>query len=89
MEQLSADQRKLLELAYFEEMGVREAARFLDWHSSKAQRCHESARRRIQELLGVESLDELEIPSGWRPGSRWPVDAPRFSLAGGNRGCGR
>ncbi len=64
IEQLSTDQRKLLELAYFEEMGVREAGRFLGWHSSKAQRCHESARRRIQELLGVESLDELEIPIG-------------------------
>ena len=78
VEQLSADQRKLLELAYFEEMGVREAARFLGWHSSKAQRCHESARRRIQELLGVESLDELEIVVGL---AAWLSLASRRSAA--------
>ncbi len=78
VERLSAEQRRLLELAYFEEMGVREAARFLGWHSSKAQRCHESARRRIQELLGVESLDELEIPIGL---AAWLSLASRRSAA--------
>jgi len=78
VEQLSADQRKLLELAYFEEMGVREAARFLGWHSSRAQRCHESARRRVQELLGVDSLDELEIPIGL---AAWLSLASRRSAA--------
>ena len=64
VEQLSIDQRRLIELAYFEEMPVREAARMLDWHPSKAQRCHESARKRLYELLGVQSLDELEIEVG-------------------------
>jgi RNA polymerase sigma factor (sigma-70 family) len=64
VEQLPADEQRLLELAYFEEMPVREAARQLDWHPSKAQRCHEAARRRLHELLGVESLDELEVDVG-------------------------
>jgi hypothetical protein len=64
VEQLPADEQRLLELAYFEEMPVREAARQLDWHPSKAQRCHEAARRRLHELLGVESLDELEVIVG-------------------------
>jgi RNA polymerase sigma factor (sigma-70 family) len=64
VEQLPADEQRLLELAYFEEMPVREAARQLDWHPSKAQRCHEAARRRLHELLGVESLDELEVEVG-------------------------
>jgi RNA polymerase sigma factor (sigma-70 family) len=64
VEQLPDDEQRLLELAYFEEMPVREAARQLDWHPSKAQRCHEAARRRLHELLGVDSLDELEVEVG-------------------------
>jgi RNA polymerase sigma factor (sigma-70 family) len=64
VDQLSADEQRLLALAYFEDMAVREAARQLDWHPSKAQRCHESARRRLHELLGVDSLDELELDVG-------------------------
>jgi RNA polymerase sigma factor (sigma-70 family) len=64
IEQLSVEERRLLELAYFEGMAVREAARELHWHPSKAQRCHEAARRRLHELLGVESVDELEIEVG-------------------------
>jgi RNA polymerase sigma factor (sigma-70 family) len=61
---LSADQRRLLALAYFEDMSVREAGRQLNWHSSKVQRCHNAARKRLRALLGVESLDELEIIVG-------------------------
>ncbi len=61
VEELSADQRRLLALAYFEGMPVREAGRQLGWHASKAQRAHEGARRRLHELLGVESSDELVI----------------------------
>ncbi len=64
MGQLSHDQRTLIELSYFEGMSVREAGRFLGWHSSKAQRCHESALRRLQEALGVEDIDELAIEIG-------------------------
>jgi RNA polymerase sigma factor (sigma-70 family) len=62
--QLSVEERQLLELAYFEGMAVREAARELHWHPSKAQRCHEAARRRLHDLLGVDSLDELELDVG-------------------------
>ncbi|MGN6258340.1 MAG: RNA polymerase sigma factor [Solirubrobacterales bacterium] len=64
VDQLSEPERRLLELAYFEGLAVREAARHLHWHPSKAQRCHEAARRRLHELLGVESLDELELDIG-------------------------
>lgn len=64
VEQLTEDQRKLIELAYFEQMSVREAARLLNWHSSKAQRCHEAARDKLHKLLGVQSGDELQVEIG-------------------------
>jgi len=64
VEQLTKDERKLIELAYFEQMSVREAARVLRWHPSKAQRCHRSARKRLQELLGIKSVDDLQIEIG-------------------------
>jgi RNA polymerase sigma factor (sigma-70 family) len=64
VEQLSEDERRLLELAYFEGYAVREAARKLDWHPSKAQRCHRTARKHLHQLLGVDSLDQLEIEVG-------------------------
>ncbi len=62
--QLSEDERRLLELSYFEGLAVREVARVLDWHPSKAQRCHEAAQKHLHKLLGVESLDELIIEIG-------------------------
>ncbi len=64
VEELSADQRRLLALAYFEGMPIREAARQLRWHASKAQRAHEGAQRRLHELLGVQSSDELQLEVG-------------------------
>lgn len=64
VDQLTVEERQLLELAYFEGMAVREAARELRWHPSKAQRCHEAARKHLHKLLGVDSLDELEIIVG-------------------------
>jgi RNA polymerase sigma factor (sigma-70 family) len=64
VDQLSREERQLLELSYFEGMAVREAARELHWHPSKAQRCHETARRRLHELLGVSSSDDLQIEIG-------------------------
>lgn len=64
VDQLSVEEQRLLELAYFEGMAVREAARELHWHPSKAQRCHEAAREHLHQLLGVDSLDELEIIVG-------------------------
>ena len=64
MSRLSPDQRTLIELSYFEGMSVREAGRFLNWHASKAQRCHEAALRRLRELLAVEDIDALGIEIG-------------------------
>jgi RNA polymerase sigma factor (sigma-70 family) len=64
MAKLSSDQRTLIELAYFEGLSVREAGRVLGWHSSKAQRTHESALRRLREALGLSDLDELEVEIG-------------------------
>jgi RNA polymerase sigma factor (sigma-70 family) len=62
--ELPIRQRRLLALSYFEGLTVREAARQLHWHSSKAQRAHEGARRRLHELLGVSSADDLEVEIG-------------------------
>lgn len=64
VEQLSADERRLLALSYFEGFSVRESGRLLRWHSSRAQRTHERARERLREALGVGSSDELEIVVG-------------------------
>ncbi|HET8861839.1 MAG TPA: sigma-70 family RNA polymerase sigma factor [Solirubrobacterales bacterium] len=62
--ELSEEERLVIERAYFEDLPVREIARTLDWHPSKAQHRHESARKHLHELLGVESLDELELEIG-------------------------
>jgi RNA polymerase sigma factor (sigma-70 family) len=64
VEELPAYQRKLLALSYFEGVSVREAGRRLHWTASKAQRAHEAAQKRIHELLGVESTDDLQIEIG-------------------------
>jgi RNA polymerase sigma factor (sigma-70 family) len=62
--ELSVNQRRVLALSYFEGFTVREAARRLRWHPSKAQRAHERARERLHELLGVESSDDLVLEIG-------------------------
>jgi RNA polymerase sigma factor (sigma-70 family) len=62
--ELSEEERLVVERAYFEDLPVREIARKLSWHPSKAQHRHESARKHLHELLGVESLDELEVVIG-------------------------
>jgi RNA polymerase sigma factor (sigma-70 family) len=64
IEELSVEQRTLIELSYFEGLSVREAGRLLGWHSSKAQRTHESALRKLREALGISDLDELAIEIG-------------------------
>lgn len=64
VKELPIRQRRLLALSYFEGLTVREAARQLHWHSSKAQRAHQGAKRRLHDLLGVSSSDELEVEIG-------------------------
>lgn len=64
VDHLSVDQRRLLALSYFEGLTVREAGRALQWHASKAQRAHESAKRKLQDLLGVTSSDDLAAEIG-------------------------
>jgi RNA polymerase sigma factor (sigma-70 family) len=64
VEQLPLYQRQLLALSYFEGESIREAARRLRWTASKAQRAHEAAQKRIFEILGVESTDELQVEIG-------------------------
>jgi RNA polymerase sigma factor (sigma-70 family) len=71
-------QRRLLALSYFEDESVREAARRLGWTPSKAQRAHETARRRLRKMLDVEWSDELAIEVGL---------AAFLSVGGG--GCAR
>jgi RNA polymerase sigma factor (sigma-70 family) len=78
VERLPDHQRRLLALSYFEGESVREAARRLGWTASKAQRAHETARRRLHRLLDVEWSDELAIEVGL---------ATFLSVGGG--GCAR
>lgn len=78
VERLPDHQRRLLALSYFEGESVREAARRLGWTASKAQRAHETARRRLHRLLDVEWSDELAIEVGL---------ASFLSVGGG--GCAR
>jgi RNA polymerase sigma factor (sigma-70 family) len=74
--ELSVTQRRILAHSYFEGLTVREAARHLHWHSSKAQRAHEGAKKRLYELLGVESLDDLAIEIGLAAYLSLAVDRP-------------
>jgi RNA polymerase sigma factor (sigma-70 family) len=49
---LSEEERRLLELSYFEEMSVREAGRELGWGKSSADRHHQAALERLRAMLG-------------------------------------
>jgi len=64
VERLSEDQRALLARSYFEGKSVREAGRQLGWSTSKAQRVHEAAQRRLRKLLRVDHMDDLETVAG-------------------------
>lgn len=61
---LNEAQRQVVALTYFEGMSVREAARRLGWHPSKAQYAHKTAIKSLFENLGVSSSDALEIEIG-------------------------
>jgi len=62
--ELNEAQRQVIALTYFEGMSVREAARRLDWHPSKAQYAHKTAIRSLFEYLGVTSSDQLTVEIG-------------------------
>jgi RNA polymerase sigma factor (sigma-70 family) len=62
--ELSAEERQVIALTYFEGMTIREAGRTLRWYSKKAVRRHSSGLRRLHELLGVEEADQLAIEIG-------------------------
>ncbi len=61
---LPLEQRKVIELCYFEGMSVREVGRALNWGKSKADRRHHAALERLRALLGVTDLDSLAIEIG-------------------------
>lgn len=61
---LDVEQRQLVALMYFEEMPLAEAARHLNWHESKARRCHKATLKKLHKFLGVKSIDELEVEIG-------------------------
>jgi RNA polymerase sigma factor (sigma-70 family) len=49
---LTEEERRLLELSYFEGMSVREAGRELGWGKSSADRHHQAALERLRAMLG-------------------------------------
>lgn len=59
--QLDEAQRQVIALTYYEGMSVREAARRLGWHPSKAQYAHKTAKKSLLENLGVTSRDQIAI----------------------------
>jgi RNA polymerase sigma factor (sigma-70 family) len=62
--ELSKDEQALIYLVYFEDLSGREAGRRLGWSPSKALRCHRAALKNLKQSLGVDRLDELELPIG-------------------------
>lgn len=58
---LDEAQRQVIALTYYEGMSVREAARRLGWHPSKAQYAHKTAKKSLLENLGVTSRDQIAI----------------------------
>lgn len=83
VETLDEDQRKLIALTYFEGMSVREAGRYLNWHASTAQRCHEAALRNLRRRLPVSSSDELEVDVGLIAWLSFASAGSAFHLPGG------
>jgi RNA polymerase sigma factor (sigma-70 family) len=63
---LRAPEREIIELVYFNEMSCRAAARALGWASSKADRNHRRALRRLRPFFG--RIESEEVLLG-RPGS--------------------
>ena len=64
IERLPEEERKVIALAYFEGMSVREVARALKWDKCKADRRHHAALERLRKLLQVEDIDSLAVELG-------------------------
>jgi RNA polymerase sigma factor (sigma-70 family) len=64
VDRLPLEERKVIELTYFEGFSIRQVAKLLDWDKSKAARRHGAALKRLQILLGVEDADSLAIEIG-------------------------
>ena len=64
IERLPEEERKVIALAYFEGMSVREVARVLKWDKCKADRRHHAALERLRKLLRVEDIDALAVELG-------------------------
>lgn len=64
VDRLPLDERKVIELTYFEGLSVREVGRVLAWDKSKAARRHRAALDRLRQLLGIEDPDALAIEIG-------------------------
>ena len=64
IERLPEEERKVIALAYFEGMSVREVGRALKWDKCKADRRHHAALDRLRKLLRVEDIDALAVELG-------------------------
>ena len=64
IERLPEEERKVIALAYFEGMSVREVGRALKWDKCKADRRHHAALERLRKLLRVEDFDALAVELG-------------------------
>ena len=83
IERLPEEERKVIALAYFEGMSVREVGRALKWDKCKADRRHHAALDRLRKLLKVEDIDALAVELGilaWAS-VRAPDSRPRLLAA--------
>ncbi len=64
IERLPEEERKVIALAYFEGMSVREVGRALKWDKCKADRRHHAALERLRKLLRIEDIDALAVELG-------------------------
>jgi RNA polymerase sigma factor (sigma-70 family) len=62
---LSAEEKKIVALQFFEGMSLAKSARELGWDESKARRRHRAAMDHLYDLLGVDQADDLLIDIGF------------------------
>ena len=80
IERLPEEERKVIALAYFEGMSVREVGRALKWDKCKADRRHHAALERLRKLLRVEDVDSLAVELGILAWASVTVPHPRPRL---------